>query len=92
MMVRRMKHTYPRSIALVHKGVVDVKPLVTHVFPLERIAEARAGLAAGGMTVQPAGDALMAELRAIGETMTAEWLEAAGEEGAELVNTFKEMQ
>ena len=39
-LVRRMKHTYPRAIALVQRGVVDVKPLVTHVFPLERIAEA----------------------------------------------------
>jgi L-iditol 2-dehydrogenase len=39
-MVRRMKHTYPRAIALVEKGLVDVKPLATHVFPLERIAEA----------------------------------------------------
>ncbi len=39
-MVRRMKHTYPHAIALVHKGMVDVKSLVTHVFPLERIAEA----------------------------------------------------
>ncbi|MFK7761830.1 MAG: TRAP transporter substrate-binding protein [Roseobacter sp.] len=47
------------------------------------------GLAEGGMTVQPAGDALMGELRVIGETMTAEWLEAAGEEGAALVDAFK---
>lgn len=39
-MVRRMKHTYPRSIGLVEKGLVDVEPLATHVFPLERIAEA----------------------------------------------------
>ena len=50
------------------------------------------GLAAGGMTVQPAGDALMGELREIGATMTAEWLEAAGEEGAALVDAFKGMQ
>lgn len=49
-----------------------------------------AGLAAGGMTVQPAGDALMDELRAIGETMTAEWLEAAGEEGAAIVDAYRE--
>lgn len=49
------------------------------------------GLAAGGMTVQPAGDQLMGELRAIGETMTAEWLEAAGEDGAALVDAFKGM-
>jgi L-iditol 2-dehydrogenase len=39
-MVRRMKHTYPRSIALVQKGMVDVASLATHTFPLERIAEA----------------------------------------------------
>jgi TRAP-type C4-dicarboxylate transport system substrate-binding protein len=50
------------------------------------------GLRTGGMIVQPASDQLMSELRAIGETMTAEWLEAAGEEGAALVSAFKEMQ
>ncbi|MEP1612113.1 MAG: TRAP transporter substrate-binding protein [Roseobacter sp.] len=47
------------------------------------------GLVEGGMTVQPAGDALMGELRVIGETMTTEWLEAAGQEGAALVDSFK---
>jgi L-iditol 2-dehydrogenase len=39
-LVRRMKHTYPRAIALVEKGLVDVESLATHTFPLERIAEA----------------------------------------------------
>jgi L-iditol 2-dehydrogenase len=39
-LVRRMKHTYPRAIRMVQKGMVDVKPLVTHLFPLERIADA----------------------------------------------------
>ena len=39
-LVRRMKHTYPRAIRLVGGGLVDVKPLATHLFPLERIAEA----------------------------------------------------
>jgi L-iditol 2-dehydrogenase len=39
-LVRRMKHTYPRAIRLVQAGLVDVKPLVTHCFPLEGIAEA----------------------------------------------------
>jgi L-iditol 2-dehydrogenase len=38
--VRRMKHTYPRAIRLVQTGMVDVKPLATHQFPLERIDEA----------------------------------------------------
>ena len=49
-LVRRMKHTYPRAIELVLKGLVDVRSLVTHQFPLEqateafRVAERREGL------------------------------------------------
>jgi len=39
-LVRRMKHTYPRSIRLVQTGMVSLKPLATHVFPLRRITEA----------------------------------------------------
>ncbi|GAB4540681.1 MAG: sorbitol dehydrogenase [Anaerolineae bacterium] len=39
-LVRRMKHTYPRAIRMVQKGMLDVRPLVTHVFPLERIVQA----------------------------------------------------
>jgi L-iditol 2-dehydrogenase len=39
-LVRRMKHTYPRAIRLVQGGAVDLKPLATHTFPLERIGEA----------------------------------------------------
>ncbi|MEM7300885.1 MAG: TRAP transporter substrate-binding protein [Pseudomonadota bacterium] len=51
-----------------------------------------AGLAAGGMTVGPAGDALVGELKKIGETMTAEWLEKAGDEGKAIVDAFKASQ
>ena len=47
-----------------------------------------AGLAAGGMTVEPANDALMAGLKEVGATMTAEWLEAAGDAGAAIVDAF----
>jgi len=39
-LVRRMKHTYPRAIRLVQTGAVDVKPLATHLLPLERIVDA----------------------------------------------------
>lgn len=48
-----------------------------------------AGLKAGGMKVGPAGDKLVGELKAIGETMTAEWLKAAGDEGKAIVDAFK---
>ena len=47
-----------------------------------------AGLADGGMTVGPAGDQLMTDLRAVGETMAAEWLEAAGETGAAILDAY----
>ena len=47
------------------------------------------GLREGGMTVAPASDTLKSELQEIGATMTAEWLEAAGDRGAAIVDTFK---
>lgn len=49
-LVRRMKHTYPRAIEMVSKGLVDVHSLVTHHFSLTqargafRVAEQREGL------------------------------------------------
>ena len=46
------------------------------------------GLRAGGMTVGPASDKLVGELKDIGETMTAEWLEAAGDQGKAIVDSF----
>jgi L-iditol 2-dehydrogenase len=39
-LVRRMKHTYPRAIDLVSQGLVDVRSLVTHHFPLAQAEEA----------------------------------------------------
>ncbi len=39
-MVRRMKHTYPRAIALAEQGRIDLSPMVTHTFALEDSAEA----------------------------------------------------
>jgi len=49
-MVRRMKEVYPRSIALVERGLVDVRGLVSHTFDLAEapkafdVAHAREGL------------------------------------------------
>jgi L-iditol 2-dehydrogenase len=39
-MSRRMKHAYPRALQLVEHGRVDVRGLVSHRFPLARVAEA----------------------------------------------------
>jgi len=50
------------------------------------------GLKAGGMTVGPAGDSLVGELKTIGETMTAEWLEAAGADGKAIVDAYQAMK
>jgi len=38
--VRRMKHTYPRAIELVHSGSVDAARLATHLFPLDAVSSA----------------------------------------------------
>jgi TRAP-type C4-dicarboxylate transport system substrate-binding protein len=46
------------------------------------------GLKEGGMTVGRAGDALVDELKVIGATMTSEWLEASGSDGAAIVDAF----
>ena len=46
-------------------------------------------LAANGMTVAPPGDALKAQLNEIGATMSAEWAEAAGADGAALIEAYK---
>lgn len=48
--IHRMKHTYPRTIRLVSKRIVDVESLVTHRFPLSEtargysVAESRSGI------------------------------------------------
>jgi TRAP-type C4-dicarboxylate transport system substrate-binding protein len=48
-------------------------------------------LAANGMTIAQPGDQLSADLEQIGETMTAEWLEATGEAGKQILDAYKEM-
>ena len=45
-MARRMKAVYPRAVALVESGRVELDWLVTHRFPLERSADAFATAAA----------------------------------------------
>ena len=40
MMCRRMKHTYPRAIAIATTGMVNIDELISHHFPLEDTPEA----------------------------------------------------
>ena len=43
---RRMKHVYPRAIALSASGRADLRSVVTHRFPIEQSARAFATAAA----------------------------------------------
>lgn len=49
-LVRRMKHTYPRAIEFVSRGLVDLRSLVTHRYSFDqaadafRVAQSREGL------------------------------------------------
>ncbi|MEM9631572.1 MAG: TRAP transporter substrate-binding protein [Pseudomonadota bacterium] len=49
-------------------------------------------LGKNGMSTGPVSDKMAEELRAIGETMTAEWLETAGDGGKAIVDAFKASQ
>jgi len=40
LMSRRMNGTYPRAIALVRRGSIDIEPLVTHRFELAQVGDA----------------------------------------------------
>ena len=48
------------------------------------------GLRDGGMTVTPPSEELMSGLREVGETMTQEWLEQAGEAGQAIVDAYNQ--
>jgi L-iditol 2-dehydrogenase len=49
---RRMKEMYPRSTRLVERGLVDVRSVVSHTFPLDQVEEAfRAADAREGLKV-----------------------------------------
>ena len=47
------------------------------------------GLKENGMTVERASDHLMDQLKAMGETMTEEWLAKAGDDGKAIVDAYK---
>jgi TRAP-type C4-dicarboxylate transport system substrate-binding protein len=49
-----------------------------------------AELVEGGMEVSQPSDALSARLAEVGETMTAEWLEEAGDEGQAIIDAYRD--
>jgi L-iditol 2-dehydrogenase len=52
MLVRRMKEVYPRATALVQAGLVDVRGVVSHRFPLTEVDDAfKAAVARQGLKV-----------------------------------------
>jgi len=50
-----------------------------------------AGLRAGGMTVEPAGEKLKNEFKEIGKVMMSDWLKDAGADGKAIVDKFNSM-
>ncbi len=96
----------PRNYVMVNKDVwdaldEDIQNIVRGVAMMAEAAgtarsEQLAGwylaqLADNGMVVQPAGPQLQADFEGIGEIMASEWLEAAGEDGASIVERYHAM-
>ncbi|WP_425097867.1 TRAP transporter substrate-binding protein [Tropicibacter sp. S64] len=97
----------PRNVVFANKDAWDALDDAQRAAMTDCAAEAKArglqmskdytqltldGLREGGMTVGRAGDGLVEELKAIGETMTSEWLEKAGDDGKAIVDAYKAMQ
>jgi TRAP-type C4-dicarboxylate transport system substrate-binding protein len=96
----------PRNSVFANKGAWDALDQATQQVLQDCAAEAAAAgtaeserlndwykeqLAANGMSIQPAGDGLRADLEKIGQTMTNEWLEATGEAGKAIVDGYRSM-
>jgi TRAP-type C4-dicarboxylate transport system substrate-binding protein len=94
----------PRNVTVVHQKTFDALDKATQEAVLKAAAAAEARgwaasekldgeyvreLAGKGMTISPPSDALKKELAAIGETMTAEWLKAAGPDGQAIIDAYR---
>lgn len=94
----------PRNVTVVNQAAFDALDPATREAVLKAAAAAEARgwamsekldgeyireLAARGMTVSPPGEPLKKELAMIGETMTAEWLKAAGPEGQAIIDAYR---
>ena len=96
----------PKNMVIVNQQEWNALDAQTQAIVLEAAAEAEAAgwakaaeladwykeqLAANGMEISPPGDKLRADFKAIGEMITAEWLERAGEAGQTAINAYKAM-
>lgn len=94
----------PRNVTVVNQKAFDAldKPTQEAVLKAAAAAEARGWaqsekldgeyireLASKGMTIASPSEALKKELAAIGETMTAEWLKAAGPDGQAIIDAYR---
>ncbi|MBS8228531.1 C4-dicarboxylate ABC transporter substrate-binding protein [Vannielia litorea] len=94
----------PKNMVVVNTGAFEALPEEVQAAVMEAAAAAEtrgwemskaetaekvAELEANGMAVMMPSDTLKGELAAIGETMTAEWLEEAGEEGQSVVDAYR---
>ncbi len=93
----------PKNLVLVNKAAFDALDAPTRAAVLKAAADAEVrGLAAskktngesldklkaGGMQILPPSAALKGDMKKVGDTMLKEWLEKAGSEGKQLVDTF----
>lgn len=94
----------PRNVTVVNQKAFDALDKATQEAVLRAAANAEARgwaasekldgeyireLAAKGMTITQPSEALKKELAAIGETMTAEWLKAAGADGQAIIDAYR---
>jgi TRAP-type C4-dicarboxylate transport system substrate-binding protein len=94
----------PKNLVFVSQKAFDALDKPTQGAVLKAAAEAEARgwkiseektafylgeLKKNGMTVAPPSPALAADLKKIGDTMTAEWVKTAGPEGQAIVEAFK---
>ncbi len=94
----------PRNAVIVNQKAFDAldRPTQDAVLKAAADAEARgwrtseqkdaeylAELAARGMKIDARADALKAELKAVGERMTADWLATAGPEGRAVIDAYR---
>jgi len=95
---------YPRNVVAVSQKAFDELDPATQQAVLKAAAAAEtrgwaasekndadslAVLKSNGMAIEPPSDSVRSALKAIGEQMTAEWLESAGAEGKAIIDAYR---